>query len=578
MTQHRSPCSFDGLHEIESGVMAQRHNTEQQHPTFRSAIQRVLTKVTLINQILVIVILLIAQVLWWLALILWLSRISPWLQTALWIFSAIVALTIIRTEPKPEVKLAWLAFILLAPIMGGLLYFLVGGGHAVISPLHKRLLKSEKLYSTHLHQKSETLETLSHKHPHESTNALYLINTENSPVYENTSTRYFPMGEDAWPKMLEDLESAQHFIFLEYFIVEEGEMWDSILEILERKVAAGVEVRMLYDDFGTLGLVPRDFFNQMRKKGIQCYCFNRFIPVLSIMMNNRDHRKILSIDGRVAYTGGINLADEYVNRIEKHGRWKDTAIRLEGDAVWSFTLMFLQTWQAVSKRNEDVERYKISRNYQNSSAHADDSARNGNVASAGTSVNAGTASSGQMNTGYVQPYYGTPLNNEFEGEGVYLNLINAARKKLYICTPYLIVDAEMIGALRRAAQRGVRVCIVTPSIPDHKIVHLLTRSYYRPLLDAGVEIWEYTPGFIHAKLCLCDDVMATVGSVNFDYRSLMHHFECGTVLYGTDSVKNISSDIEETLSQSTRIRREDTHHGFVMSCFISVLQLVSPLM
>lgn len=532
--------------------MAQRHNTEQQHPTFRSAIQRVLTKVTLINQILVVVILLLAQVLWWLALILWLSRISPWLQTALWIFSAIVALTIIRTEPKPEVKLAWVAFILLAPIMGGLLYFLVGGGHAVISPLHRRLLKSEELYSTHLKQKPATLEKLSRQHPHESTNALYLINTENSPVYENTPTRYFPMGEDAWPKMLEDLERAQHFIFLEYFIVEEGEMWDSILEILERKAAAGVEVRMLYDDFGTLGLVPRNFFKQMRGKGIQCYCFNRFIPVLSVMMNNRDHRKILSIDGRVAYTGGINLADEYVNRIVKHGRWKDTAIRLEGAAVWSFTLMFLQTWQAVSKRSEDVERYKV--------------------------VSADTASARTKTTGYVQPYYGTPLNNEFEGEGVYLNLINAAKEKLYICTPYLIVDAEMIGALRRAAQRGVRVCIVTPSIPDHKIVHLLTRSYYRPLLDAGVEIWEYTPGFIHAKLCLCDDTMATVGSVNFDYRSLMHHFECGTVLYGTDSVKDISSDIEETLSQSTRIRREDTRHGFVMSCFISVLQLVSPLM
>lgn len=543
---------LDGLREIESGVMAQRHNTEQQHPTFRSAIQRVLTKVTLINQILVVVILLLAQVLWWLALILWLSRISPWLQTALWIFSAIVALTIIRTEPKPEVKLAWVAFILLAPIMGGLLYFLVGGGHAVISPLHRRLLKSEELYSTHLKQKPATLEKLSRQHPHESTNALYLINTENSPVYENTPTRYFPMGEDAWPKMLEDLERAQHFIFLEYFIVEEGEMWDSILEILERKAAAGVEVRMLYDDFGTLGLVPRNFFKQMRGKGIQCYCFNRFIPVLSVMMNNRDHRKILSIDGRVAYTGGINLADEYVNRIVKHGRWKDTAIRLEGAAVWSFTLMFLQTWQAVSKRSEDVERYKV--------------------------VSADTASARTKTTGYVQPYYGTPLNNEFEGEGVYLNLINAAKEKLYICTPYLIVDAEMIGALRRAAQRGVRVCIVTPSIPDHKIVHLLTRSYYRPLLDAGVEIWEYTPGFIHAKLCLCDDTMATVGSVNFDYRSLMHHFECGTVLYGTDSVKDISSDIEETLSQSTRIRREDTRHGFVMSCFISVLQLVSPLM
>lgn len=543
---------LDGLREIESGVMTQRHNTEQQHPTFRSAIQRVLTKVTLINQILVVVILLLAQVLWWLALILWLSRISPWLQTALWIFSAIVALTIIRTEPKPEVKLAWVAFILLAPIMGGLLYFLVGGGHAVISPLHRRLLKSEELYSTHLKQKPATLEKLSRHHPHESTNALYLINTENSPVYENTPTRYFPMGEDAWPKMLEDLERAQHFIFLEYFIVEEGEMWDSILEILERKAAAGVEVRMLYDDFGTLGLVPRNFFKQMREKGIQCYCFNRFIPVLSVMMNNRDHRKILSIDGRVAYTGGINLADEYVNRIVKHGQWKDTAIRLEGDAVWSFTLMFLQTWQAVSKRSEDVERYKV--------------------------VSADTASARTKTTGYVQPYYGTPLNNEFEGEGVYLNLINAAKEKLYICTPYLIVDAEMIGALRRAAQRGVRVCIVTPSIPDHKIVHLLTRSYYRPLLDAGVEIWEYTPGFIHAKLCLCDDTMATVGSVNFDYRSLMHHFECGTVLYGTDSVKDISSDIEETLSQSTRIRREDTRHGFVMSCFISVLQLVSPLM
>ena len=349
--------------------------------------------------------------------------------------------------------------------------------------------------------------------------------------------------------MLAVLEKAEHYIFLEYFIVSEGKMWDRILEVLKQKAAQGVDVRVIYDDMGCLARLPAGYHSWLEKEGIKCMAFNPVVPLISLVMNHRDHRKIMVVDGHTAFTGGINLADEYINVKARFGYWKDTGIRLKGEAVWSFTVMFLEMWNAYRNEDDDIQKYRPS------VWHPDPF----------------------TGEGIVCPYTDTPLDGEPLAENIYLDILNQAQKYVYIFTPYLILDDVMRNTLCHAAARGVDVRIVTPGIPDKKVVFRLTRSNYAMLLKAGVRIYEYTPGFIHAKSYICDDEFGVVGSVNMDYRSLYLHFECAALLYQTEALTELKRDVLDTIGQSREIMLEDCKKGFFGELFDSVLRVFAPL-
>ena len=352
-----------------------------------------------------------------------------------------------------------------------------------------------------------------------------------------------------WQQMLEDLKRAKKFIFLEYYIVEEGLMWDSMLEILEEKVAQGVEVKMLYDDIGCMVTLPGDYTVHLRSKGIDAHKFNKVIPRMTVAYNNRDHRKILVIDGQISYTGGINLADEYINRIERFGHWKDSGIRIDGPATQAFTRLFLMNWYINRGEISDFDQY-----------HLENQTRHGS----GLCIPYGSG---------PKPIYKTKV-----GKIVYQNLINQAEDFVYITTPYLIIDYDLTEDIKNAAMRGVDVRIVTPHIPDKKLIQLVTRGAYPDLLSAGVRIFEYTPGFIHSKQMIVDDRFAAVGTINLDYRSLVHHYENAVLLYKTESIADIRKDFEEIFEQSQEIFSDTINPTWYQMMIKEVTQLFAPML
>lgn len=379
----------------------------------------------------------------------------------------------------------------------------------------------------------------------------YINDWAGFPLYHNTSTKYYSCGEEMFPDMLADLEKAEHFIFLEYFIVDQGVMFDRIVEVLEQKSKEGVDVRLIYDDIGCINTLPPKYYKVLQAKGIKCAAFNPFRPIMSVVMNNRDHRKIFVVDGKVGFTGGINLADEYINVASRFGYWKDTGIRLAGEAVWSMTVMFLEMWNYINHSSEDYKQF-MPQVYQKEPFEGD---------------------------GFVQPYGDTPLDHETVGENIYLNIINHAERYVYIFTPYLIIDNEMLVSLCNAAKRGVDVRIVTPGIPDKKMIFLLTQSHYEPLLKCGVKIYQYTPGFIHAKSFLCDDKIGTVGSINLDYRSLFLHFECGVFMYKTKALMQLKEDCMDTFAASEEMTLEFCRgQNVFIRIFQGMMRLFAPLL
>lgn len=450
---------------------------------------------------------------------------------------------------NPAVKLAWIVPILIFPLFGGILY--LAFGHVFIpKKLRTGLERMSVLLKKNLRQDGAVMENLRQGNEGIANLSRYILDYARMPVWEHTSSVYYPDGLPYWKQMLEDLEEAKHFIFLEFFILCEGTMWGEVLAILERKAKEGVEVRLIYDDVGSAFLLPKKYFETMEKKGIKCVAFNRLVPFLSLILNNRDHRKIVVIDGKVGYTGGINMADEYINYKHPYGdHWKDAGLRIEGEAVWNFTVMFLQMWNISRYTEEDYSRY-----YHYFEKKPDTS-------------------------GYVQPYMDTPLDDEILGENVYLNLIGYAKKYVYIYTPYLITDNEMYTALKLAAKRGVDVRIVTPGVPDKKMIYWLTQSNYQNLIEGGVKIYQYTPGFIHSKCVLVDDEAATVGTINFDYRSFYHHFECGVLLYQAEAIGQLKKDMEETFAISQPVTLEWCTQKFVKTNVVGpILKLFSPLL
>lgn len=489
------------------------------------------------------------QICWWILFMGRLTSYSVIINTFFRIVSIGILLYLIRKDENSSYKIAWIILIMGVPLFGGILYVLAGNKKPA-KRLAVRMAAVKAEMKDSMSQNQWILKEIQAQDPAVAGNVYYIGEFGPYPVWKNTDVTYFPTGEEMFASMLEDLRKAEHYIFLEYFIIQEGLMWDWILEILEQKVREGVDVRLIYDDVGCVSLLPFHYADMMEQKGIKCLAFNRFIPVVSLVMNNRDHRKIMVIDGHTAYNGGINLADEYINKKLRFGHWKDTGVRLHGDAVFNFTLMFLEVWNAF--RTPDLD-YSI---FHPRRWHED--------------IFKGD--------GYVAPYADTPLDNESLGENVYINILNQAKDYVYIATPYLLISDEMENALCLAAKRGVDVRILMPGIPDKPTVFFMAKSYYPPLLKAGVQIYEYTPGFVHAKSYVCDDRIATVGTINMDFRSLYLHFECGTFLYGCKAVLDIKKDMEECFPKCHQVSIGDCRQGMIGNMYTSVLRVLAPLM
>lgn len=489
----------------------------------------------------------LVQVAWLLYSLYSLGDASKVVNILLTVLSLLVVIYIINGRSKPEVKLSWAVPILAFPILGGVL-FLISGGKGPKRKLARTIAAQHSRFVRFLPDSSQTIHRLSG--PDLQGQSRYLARND-FPLYGNTRSEYYPIGEEGYAMLLEALEKAERFIFMEYFIIQPGVMWDTILDILTKKAQQGVDVRVLYDDVGSVGKVPYHYYKKLEERGIHAATFNPFIPFYSTVMNNRDHRKITVIDGNVAFTGGLNLADEYINAIERFGHWKDNMIKLTGEGVWGLTLLFLEQWNAVRGTSDDPEHYRPTK--------------------------------AVPGDGYVQPYGDTPLDDEYLGENVYLNVINGATRYVWFMTPYLIIDSEIQTALCLAAKRGVDVRIITPGIPDKKIVFDLTRSYYPELMLAGVKIYEYTPGFLHSKVCVCDDELAVVGTINLDYRSLYLHFENACLFFGGKIVPQVKADFLDTQSKSGRIRPEDVAkrtraRTFFHEIYYAILRLFAPLL
>ena len=464
------------------------------------------------------------------------------------LLSLLITLGIINSKSNPAYKIAWLIPILLFPVFGGLVYLLFGSDRTG-RYLRKKLQgigteMDNVIGEAYRRSGAEQLP------PDAANQSRYISHCAYCPPYQNTTTEYLPLGEVKFERMVEELKKAKHYIFLEYFIIQEGKMWNTILDILRQKAAEGVDVRVIYDDMGCIMILPTGYDKTLEQMGIKCRIFNPFVPILSSRFNTRDHRKICVIDGNVGFTGGINLADEYINAYEKHGHWKDTSILLKGEAVFNLTVMFLSMWDYLdgTTGKTDYSRYYPT--------VWDENAK-----------------------GYVQPFADNPLDDEVVGETVYLNLINKAKRYVYITTPYLILSSEMFTALTSAAKCGVDVRIITPHVPDKWYVHAVSRSHYQPLIEAGVKIYEYTPGFIHAKTFVVDDDYAVVGTINLDYRSLYLHFECAVWMYQTPSVAQVRDDFFKTQQISQEITLEECRSlSFPRRLGRSVLRVFAPLM
>lgn len=462
------------------------------------------------------------------------------------LLSLLMLLAIINGKSNPAYKIAWLIPILLMPVFGGLFYIVFGSNHTGRYIREKMRQIGDEMTEP---LKQANMESGIEKMPLDVVNqSRYISQWAYSPPYRNTTTEYLPMGEIKFERMVEELKKAKQYIFLEYFIIQEGKMWNTILDILKEKVQEGVDVRLIYDDMGCIMTLPTGYDKKLREMGIKCSIFNPFVPILSSKFNTRDHRKICVIDGNVGFTGGINLADEYINEYEKHGHWKDTAIMLKGEAVFSLTAMFLSMWDYLNEVEDDYSKYYPT--------EWDTNAQ-----------------------GFVQPFTDNPLDDEAVGETVYLNLINKAKKYVYITTPYLILDSEMTTALSAAAKSGVDVRIITPHVPDKWYVHAVSRAYYEMLVEAGVKIYEYTPGFVHAKTFVVDDEYAVVGTINLDYRSLYLHFECAVWMYQTTSVAEVRDDFFKTQNMSQEITLEQCRNvSFLRRLGRSLLRVFAPLM
>lgn len=472
-----------------------------------------------------ILLLFIVQVLFLFGIFIRFEEFMPHIFGSSVALSFVMVVYLLNSRINPTVKVTWLIVIMILPVFGVLLFLYTQSdiGHRTLKARVDQIIKETREC---IPQSMDVMECLSKENKGAASLAHYMQRSGCHPVYDSTAVTYFPLGEDKFEEMLKQLEAAEHFIFLEYFIVDEGLMWGSVLEILAKKASMGIDVRLLYDGTCEFALLPHDYPQRLKALGIKCKVFAPLSPFVSTHYNYRDHRKILVVDGHTAFSGGVNLADEYINEVTRFGHWKDTAVMIKGEAVKSFTLMFLQMWN-IDERKTGTENFLSYPSFPAKEAK-----------------------------GYVIPYGDCPLDNDKLGERVYMDILNRSSQYVHIMTPYLILDGEMETALKFAAERGIDVSLILPGIPDKKIPYALAKTHYASLLESGVKIYEYTPGFIHAKVFVSDLKEAVVGTINLDYRSLYHHFECAVYLYDTECIPRIEEDFQATLSKCRKVSME----------------------
>lgn len=501
--------------------------------------------VFLASKISIVVILLLLQISFLLASVFLLADFFSAVGNIFTALSFLIVIWIVAKEENPSYKLAWVVLVLALPLFGGLLYLLFGN-KSMPRKFIQNIAEMELRAGAMASGGGGDL-ALRKTYPRLASLSGYIVNTTGFLPWDSTSCEYFALGDQMWPAMLRELEEARDFIFMEYFIVDDGEMWRSIYAIMKRKAAQGLDVRLLYDDIGCIHTLPGHFARDLEKDGIRCLIFNPCKPHLNSMMNYRDHRKIMVIDGKAAFCGGVNIADEYINTFEKHGHWKDTGVLIKGRAVWNFTAMFLALWNFTKETDLCYSRF-----FPHYACPGD---------------------------GFVQPFGDSPLDRINVCEDSYRQIITRAQRYVYIATPYLILDNEMVTALQTAARSGVDVRILTPKIPDKWFVHQCTQSFYQTLLDCGVRIFEYTKGFVHAKMYVSDDDVAVVGTANMDFRSFYLHFECGICFYGGKIIHDVKEDILKTLAQSSEVPWNYNRHVALWKRLMrSVLRLFAPLM
>ncbi len=471
----------------------------------------------------------------------------PYFYLAAWATEIFCVIHIIASDDNPDYKVPWLLFVLIIPIVGFMLYFLFYS-----RTLQKKFIKRLNDLKGHTYSKKDNalMDRLREENPTAASQAKMLCNIAETEVFTNTKQEYFPLGEDMHRHMLTDLEVAEKFIYMEYFIIEEGKFWDSILEILKRKAAAGVEVKVLYDDIGCMMTLPGDYHKILGSYGIQATPFSRLRGNADSEFNNRSHRKITVIDGKIGYTGGVNIADEYINEVVKFGHWKDTAIRLEGEAVWELTKLFMVDFGINVKKTSMVRDDLYPQQPEISEP------------------------------GYLIPFGDGPhpIYERRVGKCVIQNMLSGATKYAWMTSPYLIIDNDLCTDFENAALRGVDVRIIVPHIPDKKLIFAMTRSFYHRLMKAGVKIYEYEPGFIHAKSYLVDDDYAMIGTINLDYRSLVHHFENGVWMYQCDAAKALKADMEDTLQKCIEVTPEMLKTNLLQRFIYATVRIFAPMM
>lgn len=497
----------------------------------------------------IILLLILLQIGLFFSIFYYLKEYMTYIYGAMTILGVIVLIYIINSEGNPAFKMTWMLFVMAFPLVGTIFYIFVKTQPGTWS-LQKRLSELKIETDPYMEQDQDVVDALWASKSANANLAYYLSNQLGFPVYRNTEVKYMPLGEYKFKYMMAELKKAKKYIFMEYFIVEKGYMWNSILHVLRQKVQEGVEVRFMYDGMCAISMLPYDYPEHLKRYGIKCKMANPIQPFLSTTQNNRDHRKICVIDGEVAFTGGINLGDEYINRKIRFGHWKDTAVMLKGDAVQSLTMIFLQMWNVEEKHPEKYEKYLTPKREEL-----------------------------RRELGYVIPYADSPFDNENVGEEVYFHILNHAKKYVHIMTPYLILDNEMITTLTRVAKTGVEVVIIMPHIPDKWYAFAVAKTYYKELIESGVQIYEYTPGFVHAKVFVSDDDTATVGTINLDYRSLYLHFECGAFIYNNSEIDRIERDFQQTLAKCHKVTLIEVKNRSTMTKVSGhVLRMIAPLM
>ncbi len=472
----------------------------------------------------------------------------PYFYLAAWATEIFCVIKIISSNDNPEYKVPWLLFVLILPIVGFMLYFLFYS--RTLSKKYVKRLK--KLYSEQYPQQDEGLfEGLQTENVTAYRQAKLLSSLSGGHLFTNTKQTYFPLGENMWKSMLTDLKQAERFIFMEYFIIEEGEFWDSILEILKEKAQKGLDVRVVFDDIGCMSTLPGSYAKRLQKFGIKATPFSRLKGQANNEFNNRSHRKITVIDGKIGYTGGVNIADEYINAVRRFGHWKDVGIRLEGDAVYELTKLFLIDFGINVKALPNPPQSKLL--YPQTAV---------------------------CESGYVLPFGDgpRPIYPRRVAQSLITDMLSNAKKYVYIMTPYLIVDNDMCLTIENAALKGVDVRIIVPHIPDKKLVFEMTKTFYERLMKAGVKIYEYEAGFVHAKCYLADDEIAMIGTINMDYRSLVHHFENGVWMYKTECLNDVKADMLDTMDKSIFISPSSIKPRLLQRCLRALVKVCAPLL